>query len=79
MKDTKKQKKLIKTLLKIWQMKNMKYAFEEKQMRHEMKTVQSKFKVEFKVNKIYVSCFDDKLYILHNGLKALSYRHKDIN
>ena len=48
-------------------------------MRHEMKTVQSKSKVKFKVNKIYVSCFDDKRYILHNGLKALSYRHKDIN
>ena len=44
-----------------------------------MKRVQSKSKVKFKVNKIPVSCFDDKRYILHNGLKDLSYRHKDID
>ena len=29
-------------------------------------------------NKIYSSCFDDKRYILINGINTLAYGHKDI-
>ena len=29
-------------------------------------------------NKISISCFDDKRYILENGTNTLAYGHKDI-
>ena len=29
-------------------------------------------------NKISLSCFDDKRYILRNGIETLAYGHKDI-
>ena len=29
-------------------------------------------------DKISLSCFDDKRYILKNGINTLAYRHKDI-
>ena len=29
-------------------------------------------------NKRFLSCFDDKRYILKNGINALVYGHKDI-
>ena len=29
-------------------------------------------------NKTYLSCFDDKRYILKNGINTLAYGHKDI-
>ena len=31
-----------------------------------------------KTNKEYLSCFDDKRYILRNGTKTFAYGHKDI-
>ena len=32
----------------------------------------------FEINKISLSCFDDKRYILENGINTLAYGHKDI-
>ena len=32
----------------------------------------------YEANKISLSCFDDKLYILHDGINTLVYGHKDI-
>ena len=32
----------------------------------------------YETNKRYLSCFDDKQYILKNGINTLAYVHKDI-
>ena len=32
----------------------------------------------YEINKISLSCFDDKRYILKNGINTLAYGHKDI-
>ena len=32
----------------------------------------------YETNKISLSCFGDKHYILKNGINALAYGHKDI-
>ena len=32
----------------------------------------------YETNKISLSCFDDKRYILKNGINKLAYGHKDI-
>ena len=31
-----------------------------------------------KIHKIYLALFDDKTHIVHDGIKTLSYGHKDI-
>ena len=55
--------------------------FEEKQIRHEMKNIQSKLsKIHlYSINKISLSCFDNKRYILDEGAKTFAYEHKDVN
>ena len=55
--------------------------FEEKQIRHEMKNIQSKLsKIHlYSINKISLSCFDNKSYILDDGAKTFAYEHKDVN
>ena len=44
-----------------------------------MKRIQSKkHKLgTYKINKISLSCFDDKRYVLDDGIYALSYFHKN--
>ena len=32
----------------------------------------------YETNKISLSCFDDKRYIIQNGINTLAYEHKDI-
>ena len=32
----------------------------------------------YDINKISLSCFDDKRYILHDGVESLAYFHKDV-
>ena len=32
----------------------------------------------YDLNKISLSCFDDKIYILDDGINTLTYFHKDI-
>ena len=32
----------------------------------------------YETNKISLSCFDDKRYILKNGINTLAYGHKDM-
>ena len=32
----------------------------------------------YDVGKISLSCFDDKIYILYDGINSLAYFHKDI-
>ena len=45
-----------------------------------MKRIQSKLHEigTYKVFQISLSCFDDKRYILNDGINTLAYFHKDI-
>ena len=49
-------------------------------IRHKMKRIQSKLHRigTYNVCKISLSCFDDKIYILDDGINSLVYIHKDI-
>ena len=54
--------------------------FKKKLIRHRMKRIQSKLHRigTFDVCKISLSCFDDKRYILGDGINSLPYFHKDV-
>ena len=54
--------------------------FQKKILRHQMRGIKSKNHNlgTYKTNKISLSCFDDKQYILKNGINTLAYGHKDI-
>ena len=54
--------------------------FNEKTIRHKIKRIQSKKpKIGiYGVNKISLSCFDDKRHISDNGITTLVYFHKDL-
>ena len=49
-------------------------------IRHKMERIQSKLHRvgTYDVCKIYLSCSDDEIYILDNGINILAYFHKDI-
>ena len=51
--------------------------FNEEQMYHKMKTIRSqKHQLgSYEINKVSLSCFDDKRYILENGIKSYAYGH----
>ena len=53
--------------------------FNKKIIRHKMKRIQAKkHKIgTYEINKIYLSCFDDKRYVLADGVHTLAYFHKD--
>ena len=61
--------------------KNSNILFQKKIRRHEMKRIQTKkHKIgTYEVNKISLSCFDDKRLILDDRITTLAYFHKDIN
>ena len=50
-------------------------------MRHNLKRIQSKLHRigTYDVPKIFLSCFDDKRYILGDGIHSLAYFDKDIS
>ena len=54
--------------------------FNEKIIRHKRKRIQSKkHRIStYDVNKICLLCFDDKKYILNDGITTLAYFHKDL-
>ena len=54
--------------------------FNEKIIRHKMKRIQSKkHKLgTYKIDKISLSCFDDKRYVLDDGIYTLPYFHKEV-
>ena len=54
--------------------------FKKKILRHTMRRIGSKNHNlgTYETNKRSLSCFDDKLYILKNGISTLVYGHKDI-
>ena len=53
--------------------------FNKKIIRHKMKRTQSKkHKLgTYEINKISSSCFDNKRYVLDEGIRTLAYFHKD--
>ena len=52
----------------------------KKDVRHNMKRIQSKLHEigTCDVFKISLNCFDDKRYVLDDGINTLAYFHKDI-
>ena len=54
--------------------------FNNKIIRHKMRRIQSK-KHElgtYEINKISLSCFDDKRFVLNNGIYTLPYFHRKL-
>ena len=53
--------------------------YNEKIIRHKMKRIQSKKNKwgTYEIEKISLSCFDDKRHVLDDGICALAYFHKD--
>ena len=54
--------------------------FNKKIMRHKMSRIQAKnHKLEtYEINKVSLSCFDDKRFVLNDGIHTLAYFHKDL-
>ena len=55
--------------------------FNKKVVRHKIKRIEAKkHKVRtYEIDKIFLSCFDDKRFVLDNGVHTLAYFHKDCN
>ena len=53
--------------------------FNEKIMRHKMRRIQSKkHKLRtYEIDKTSLPCFDDKRYVLDNGIRTVAYFRKD--
>ena len=68
----KKQKVLIEMLLRQYKYKDV--LLNKKCLRHSMNRIQSKdYKIgNYEINKIPLSCFDDKIYIQNNGCEGLA-------
>ena len=54
--------------------------FQKKILRHTTRGIKSKNHNldTYETNKKFLSCFDDKQYIIKNGINTLACRHKDI-
>ena len=54
--------------------------FNNKQMYHKIKTIRSENHQlgSYELNKVSLSCFDDKRYIHEDGIKSYAYGHKNI-
>ena len=54
--------------------------FNKKIIRHKMRRIQSKkHKLgTYEIDKISLSCFDDKRFVLNDGIHTLAYFHKDL-
>ena len=55
--------------------------FNKKVIWHKMKRIQAKkHKIGiYEINKISLSCFNDKRYVLDDGVNTLAYFHRDFN
>ena len=69
------KKNIIKNNIKHTDYKNV--LLENKQMQHTMKTIRSINHQlgSYELNKVSLSCFDDKRYIFTNGIQSLAYGH----
>ena len=56
------------------------YLLNKKVIRHNVKRIQSELHRlgTYDVFKVSLSCFDDKRYVLDDGINTLAYFHKDI-
>ena len=56
-------------------------SFDKKVVRHKMKRIQSNLHRigKYDINKISLSCFNDKRHVLHDGTNTLAYFHEDID
>ena len=56
-------------------------VFNKNIIRHKLKRIQAKkHKIgAYEIDKISLSCFDDKTFVLDNGVNNLAYFHKDCN
>ena len=54
--------------------------FNNEQMYHKMKTIRSQNHElgSYEINKVSLSCFDDKRYVLEDGVTSYAYGHKNI-
>ena len=54
--------------------------FNKKVLRHKMRRIQGKkHKMgTYEIDKISLSCFDDKRFVLNDGIHMLAYFHKDL-
>ena len=73
------KKNIIKNNIKHEDYKNV--LLENKQIHHQMKTIRSINHQlgSYDLNKVSLSCFDDKRYISNNGKQSLAYGHYKIN
>ena len=82
-KDNDKEERTCKGVKKIVIKNNIKHEnykhtlFGEKQLHHKIKSIRSINHLlgSYEINKISLSCFDDKRYILHNGIDSYAYGH----
>ena len=87
MKDNDKGGKTAKGIEKNIIRKNIKHSdykntlFNNKQMMHTTKTIRSEnhHLGSYEINKVSLSCFDDKRYILNNDINSYAYGHYKIN
>ena len=72
------KKSVIKNYIKHEDYKNV--LLNNKQSGHKMKTIRSNIHQlgSYEVNKISLSCFDDKPYIHNNGITSYAYGHYKI-
>ena len=72
------KKNVIKNYIKHEDYKNV--VLNNKQLHHKMKTIRSqKHQLgSYEINKISLSCFDDKRYIRNNGITSYAYGHYKI-
>ena len=54
--------------------------FDKKQMHHKMKTIRSQNHQlgSYEINKVSLSCYDDKRYILEDGIHTYAHGHFSI-
>ena len=57
------------------------FSFIKKIIKHKMKRIQAKkYKIGTnEIDKISLSCFNDKRFVLDDGVHTLAYFHKDCN
>ncbi|XP_068691376.1 uncharacterized protein [Montipora foliosa] len=72
------KKNIIKKNIKHENYKNV--LFDNEQMHHNMKTIRSNLHQigSYELNKVSLSCFDDKRYIHNNGMTSYAYGHHRI-
>ena len=68
----------INTATKVYEIKDT--LFNKKVIRHKMKRIQNKkHKIgTYEINKTSLLCFDDKRFVLDDGIHTLAYFHKDV-